>query len=549
MHAPLVRMSSVITAWLLALAVLAIGVTREGAVAGSLDDLFVVLHEARGWAAHIGVLPQALEGDAIGRPTVEGATSPADVLVKAICLVVAPSADPLVIAGWVCFGWLAVGALVVAWGAAALGAGRGRVLIVTAGWCCSLGLIEASSYRLEGALFAAVWASLLISAATRRARSSLLLAVAICAVRPEGFVLGPAAALWAHRGSLRLSVVAMCLATAAPVLCGRLLAFGAWAPQSFVAKSSDDRVLEVQDGLGYLDAALRTPAGLALILLVASGLWCLWRARATRPEEASGECVRPGLMALAGLAAAVLVASGGDGYAGARLALPLATPIWLAAAVPAAGGSIVLRTSVGLAFALQFLVVLNPAGQLRWPGVGPIELLHSTGQRLLAGPSGLEAFEGDEGVFRAVHDSLDGETLAHRHAQRFRWFSPETKILDLTGLTSREVGALPAPGRVTFGRDAIAHGVDQGVGAFFLDVLRARPAPLAGQSLLVLADASAAMRFLGPPPLEHRLATRLSEFYVPASIPHPGAEGWFSLLVRRDLAARFEASGFLVGPR
>ena len=165
-------MSLVITAWLLALAVLAIGVTREGAVAGSLDDLFVVLHEARGWAAHIGALPQALEGDAIGRPTVEGATSPADVLVKAICLVVAPSADPLVIAGWVCFGWLAVGALVVAWGAAALGAGRGARADRHRGVVLLLGLIEASSYRLEGALFAVVWASLLISAATRRARST-----------------------------------------------------------------------------------------------------------------------------------------------------------------------------------------------------------------------------------------------------------------------------------------------------------------------------------------------------------------------------------------
>ena len=104
-----------------------------------------------------------------------------------------------------------------------------------------------------------------------------------------------------------------------------------------------------------------------------------------------------------------------------------------------------------------------------------------------------------------------------------------------------------SPGRVTFGRDAIAYGIELGVGAFFLDALRARPIPLVGESLLLLADANAALRFLGPPALEPELAARLHELYVPASMPHPGAEGWFNLLVRRDLAARFASSGFLVG--
>ena len=547
MPAPAIRMSSVLAAWFLALAVLSVGATREGAVAGSLDDLFVVLHEARGWASHLGLLPQAMEADSLGRPYVEGATSPADVLVKAVCLIVAPTADPLVVSGWVCLGWLAAGALVVAWGAAVLGAGRGRVSFVAAGWSCSLGLIEASSYRLEGSLFAVVWAGLLISAAMRRSRTSLLLAAVLCGVRPEGLVLGPAAAMWAHRGSLRLPVALLCLATSAPVLCGRLIAFGTWAPQSFVAKSSDDRLLEIQDGLGYLDAALRTPAGLALVVLSSAGAWSLWRARSNAPGERAGESARGGLLALGALAAALLVVSGGDGYSGARLALPLAAPVWLAAAAPAAGASVALRASVGLAFALQVFMVLNPGGQWRWSGLDPIEIVRSSGKGLLAGPSGLEAFEGDEEVFKAVHEGLAGETLAHRHAQRFRWFSPETDVLDLTGLTSREVGALPAPGRVTFGRDAISHGIDLGVGAFFLDVLRARPAPLVGESLLILADANAALRFLGPPPLEPELAARLHDLYVPASMLHPGAEGWFNLLVRRDLADGFASSGFLVG--
>lgn len=533
--------------WMVALVVVALGVTREGAVAGSLDDIFVVLHEARGWAAHFGALPQVLESDSLGRPLVEGATSPADVLVKAVCLIAAPSADPLVVAGWVCFGWLAIGAFVVAWGAIAVGAGWRRGSVVAAGWACSLGLVDASSYRLEGALFAAVWASLLIAATMRRKRMSLLLAAVLCAVRPEGVILGPATALWAHRESLRPSVAALCLGTAAPVVCGRLVVFGGWAPQSFVAKSSDDRLLEVQDGILYLDAALRTPAGIALVVLFAAGLWGLWSQRSTASEELPGKSVHQGLLALAAVAAAVLVVSGGDGYSGTRLALPLAAPIWISAAVPASGTAALQRVSIGFALALQIFALQAPGGRWRWAGAGPVELAQSTVERLIAGPVGMEAFEGDEHVLRAVNDGLAGETLAHRHAQRFRWFSPETKILDLTGLTSREVGALPAPGRVSFGRDAIDYAIDCRVGALFLDVLRSRPSSFAGESPSILADPDEALRFLGPPPLDHALAARLAASYVTASTRHSATGGWFNLLVRRDLAPRFESSGFLIG--
>ena len=548
MPAPANRPLAIIVAWLLALSVLAVAVTREGLMAGSLDDVFVVLHEARGWAAHVGALPDTLAHEGLGRPAVEGATSPADVLVKMISMVVAPSADPLVVAGWVCLGWLATGALVIAHGAVALGAGRIRVAVVAAGWACSLGLVEATSYRLEGALFAVAWAALLLAAARERRRTALVLSVLLCAVRPEGLVLGPAAALCAHRNALSATVVARCVSSAAPVLGARLIAFGTWAPQSYRAKSSDDRWLELQDGLGYLDASLRTPAGAALLVLAAGILWSLWVGREVEGVQRSSDRMRCSLLSLAGLAAVLLAVSGGDGYAGSRLALPLAAPVWIAAAVPAVAGVGVQRVCLGLAMCLQLVGLQVSAGEPGGEGVRPLELARSTVHRLRAGPSGLEAFEGDEEVLRATADALGGETLAHRHAQRFRWFDPGLKILDLTGLTSKEVGGLPAPHRVTFGRDAIEYAIDERVGALHLDVLRARPAPLAGESPTVLADELRALRFVGPPPLGEAVAARLAEQYVCASYPHTRAAGWFNLLVRRDLAGRFEAAGFRLSP-
>ncbi len=535
-------------AWIVALIVLAAGVTHEGAIAGSLDDVFVVLHEARGWASHLGVLPQVLESDQLGRPSVEGSTSPADVMVKMATMVIAPSADPLVMAGWVCLGWLALGALAVAFGAAALGAGWIRSLVVAAGWACSLGLVEAASYRLEGPLFAAAWAALLVAGVRGHRRDALALAVVLCAVRPEGFVLGPAAALWAHRGSISPSILARCVSTIVPTLGGRLLLFGTWAPQSFFAKSSDSRLLELQDGIHYLDASLRTPAGIALVALGAAVLWCIWIGRSAEGDERSARSLRCGLIGLAALAAVILVASGGDGYAGSRLALPIATPVWLAAAIPTEKGARVQRGCLGLALSLQLFGLQSPAGEWPLQGDHAAEPERTAVERLQAGPSGMEVFEGDREILLAVAEGLDGETIAHRHAQRFRWLVPELKILDLTGLTSREIASLPAPNRITFGRDGIAYGIEVGVGALHIDVLRARPSPLASVSPLILADAELALRYAGAPPLQTDLAERLAERYVGASLRHPGAAGWFNLLVRRDLAERFASLGFRIGP-
>ncbi|MEM9382306.1 MAG: hypothetical protein AAGB93_20295, partial [Planctomycetota bacterium] len=167
---------------------------------------------------------------------------------------------------------------------------------------------------------------------------------------------------------------------------------------------------------------------------------------------------------------------------------------------------------------------------------------------LRAGPTGLEAFEGDARALSAVHEALGDEVFAHRHVQRYRWFEPGAAVLDLTGLTDAEVARRPAPGPVRFGRDAVDLALDRRVGALHLDPLRARPAALAAADpLRALSDPSVAPAFGGPPYLDPELARRVAVDYRGASLALPEAGGFFNLFVRTDLADRFRAAGFSVG--
>ncbi|MEO0660625.1 MAG: hypothetical protein AAFZ87_03720, partial [Planctomycetota bacterium] len=161
--------------------------------------------------------------------------------------------------------------------------------------------------------------------------------------------------------------------------------------------------------------------------------------------------------------------------------------------------------------------------------------------------AGVEVLEEEPLAFAALARALDGETVAHRHAQRLRWFEPSLSILDLTGLTDAEIARLPHPGPNRFGRDALGLALERRVGALHLDVPFAPSVP---------ATAAWAQRSgpNGAPggPLELLLgpgavgAAELSEAgYAAASFPLSSAR-WFNVFVRADLVERFERAGFSV---
>ena len=122
--------------------------------AGSLDDVFVVLTEARRLlsGSTAGLPGAGFPGSGLPGPTVESWTSPVDLLMKVVLLGGWPGADPLRAAGW-----LALMELLVLVGASvavlrALSDYRARWPVAAFGLVLAPGLLESAAYRLEGPL-------------------------------------------------------------------------------------------------------------------------------------------------------------------------------------------------------------------------------------------------------------------------------------------------------------------------------------------------------------------------------------------------------------
>ncbi|MGD2018069.1 MAG: hypothetical protein PVJ89_08140 [Planctomycetota bacterium] len=512
--------------------------------AGSLDDLFVVLVEARHW-----VDEQWVGGAARGADAVEGTTSPADVLCKAALLRLDPEGDPVRAAGWFTLGLLGVYAAAAAAALRSLGLGAVAIGVFTLGLLTAPGLLEAASFRLEGPLFALFWLGVVRAAMVRRPRAAAAWSAGLAWVRPEGILLGLAGCWLAAPREVAgraWRIAAAAAVTVLPVTIWRLAVHGAWVPNTFHAKRSDRWSQEWMDGAAYLVDVLLTPAGVGLLAILMVAL----ATSDGRPDPGAAVADGPGGdasagpasrsvrtgVALAGVAAGVLVASGGDGYAGARLALPVGTPLWLGGAAALAASSTRVGGVALVAAGLQLV------GGVTGPWAGDDGAL-SRMRSAAGGPAGLEVFEPEEEALRAAVAALDGEVFAHRHLQRLRWFCPDAVVLDLTGLTDREVARRPAPGPVRFGRDAVPLAVERGVGAMHLDPVGVRAAPLASADLVrALSDPKVAVHFGGEPYLAPELARRIASRWRGASRPVAG--GFVNLLVREDLAERFRQQGF-----
>lgn len=557
MRAASLHLSALLGAVLLATLALA------SARPGSADDAFVVLIYARELLAGGGF------AFGPGSPPVDGFTSLSDLLVKAAAIAVW-DADPVRTLWWV------TGALYVAavaalaglgWGAGRRG-GRLRVGLASAlALALAPGLAEGTSYLLETPLFALTIAAaarwVLPGSAASRCRDELLAAgaaFALTATRPEalpvaGFLLLVRARSARVAGSVRgagsgrgAALLAWLLATAA-FFAWRFATFGSWAPNSYHAKTSDSRLNEVADGLRYVadllrgfDGARADPwAGVAAFAcLVGLALPFLPTRAATDSSASSGARAR----ALAGagwIALAALVLAGGDGYAGARLFVPVALWSLLAVAEIASGGS----GGSGVARVAALAVLLTVVGA-RVAGVAP-----DAGRKLAAIPSApwsADDFACGRRVARLLERLLPDAALAHRHFQQARWFAPDLEVVDLTGLNDRAIARRPAPGPVRFGRSDVAPAVEAGAGALLLHHALVGPAALADRSLAATFDDPARVELLlGAPPPEAEVRDELLARYRAASLPDACGRGtWLNLLVRADLVERFRREGFVV---
>lgn len=557
LRAPLARV-----AWLTlvaGVAVVAALLALASARPGSQDDAFVVLVQARE-LLHTGRFAYGPGGE-----VVDGFTSLLDLLWKALFLRIFPR-DPV----WTLWNVstatyvAAVVALVLFVVGEVRAAPRRRGLVLAA-VCSALalatapGLAEGTSYLLETPLLAltTAWAAIAIPSAREGRPTPFrdVLAVAagwaLACTRPEALpvvALLFAARVTGAQGPARWRAAAAWAGGIAAFLGWRLATFGAWAPNAYYAKRSDSLALEVRDGVRYLLDGLAgatsqaaSPAAATAALATVLGAALALAAPEASPDPSVGRPLARGARMFgvaAALAFALVVLSGGDAYSGTRLLVPGFLWAALATVRLALSGPRGWRSA---AVGCLAVVCVARASEVL-PGAGDK-------WRAITGATwGEDDFACARTVARELADALDGEPLAHRHFQAAKYFAPDLAVIDLTGLTDRDIAHGSAPGPVRFGRTSLAPALDRRAGAILLPHEIVGPRPLAVRALAeTLSVRERAASLLGEPLPDGALLPRLLESYRPASLPDPcGVGTWLNVLVREDLAPRFVARGFTV---
>jgi hypothetical protein len=516
--------------------------------AGSTDDAFVLLVQARGLLDGAGWEVQA------GQGPVESVTSLLDLALKSVVLALSPAGGETTL--WRTNGALYLTLLIAC--ALVPRRGRGWPVAVGALVLCP-GLAEGSSYMLETPLYLAslMWAAHVLlrrgeglwpEVAVVVAASCLLLA------RPEGVVVVGVFLAGRARmvtGASRWRPALVVVWVAGSLLAWRLIMFGTWAPNSFFAKRSDSNLNELMDGVNYVIASVTKSGGPGplseamvwlsvgpLLLIALAGPWIASR----RPAGEPG--LRLAVLAWATTASLLaVVVSGGDGYRGLRLLAPV---FWLSTlTLVELSGSSCKRSA---AWGASLLAIVF--------GARLVEILPDAGSKLGDVVRAVRAetpwdSRPQEALAVGLAHALSGEVVAHRHNQALKYYAPRVRVMDLTGLTQPSIAHQDAPGPVRFGRDALTLALEEDVGAIHLDTLSSRGEAGHLHDLEALArNAKAWERILGPDMPQGATLARLVLDYRCASLPAVAGPGtWANCLIRSDLVPEFRAAGFKVyGP-
>lgn len=524
-----------------------------GGRAESIDDAFILLVYVRHWLA----------GSAewnVGDGAVEGFTSTLHLLATALVSMVEHDlvrADFLVTIG------SAVGS---AWACAAI-AGRladarrprgvagpngaeppraiaVRTLAALVGGglvASSPDLADASAYLLETPLVLLVALSAVATVALARESATTKITLAVAALlctlalsRPEAALAALALALIWARGdgaSAAISRTTRWLPLAATTtLLGAHLAFrwgvfGELAPNTFYAKSSASRWLEMEDGLRYVGAFATRPAGVLLIGALVGGAVLVprgserWFERAEHRERALVCWVTSALWVGA------VVVGGGDCYAGGRF---LVVPAALAMVGLGFAWAGLRRTpSAYVGGALIALLALQLSGLASGADA---RLL-----RLSEWPPSDASYGCDRELVRVVTGAWPDAVVAQSDFQRFKYFSDRTRVLDLHGLNDRALAHVVVDGPVRHGKYDPSRAARTDADVWIWGYLYWQERPLAEHSLAeVLADPGLAQQFSGYPerPDAEARARMLARFTT-ASVPACG--GYYNFLVRQDL--------------
>ena len=512
-----------------------------GVAPGSLDDAFITLVYSRHFAATGGFFWNEADG------TVDGFTSLLDVLVKSLAFRLHPE-DPVWVSGWLDLAFqlaVPVAAMAVVLsrsrdlrrGGALAAFGAGLALAT------SPSLAYASAFHLESQLFVLLLLCAVGVAASPRPRGAPgravlpLVLFLLALTRPEGVPLALLLLLAALvRADLRegrrpwaeaLVFVALLAAYGA----WRLWVFGDWAPNTYYAKTSTSRWNEIADGLAYLAAFARTPAG-ALVLAFGVVLPLLLASRAWRDgAQRSAATLSLGCM-LASVAAVIV--SGGDCYPGSRLLLPAVALAILAMGVAAAsyGGR---GAWIPQAF-LAGLLLVHVAGLLPEARARAVAALDTQ-------PLSEQGLDCHRQVARTLEQLAPDLVVAQTDYQIFKYLSDSSRVIDLQGLNDRAIAHRRVAEPVRFGKFDAWNGVRADPHVWFYGYRVAMPGcPTLGllTTRQVLTDPAIYEACFGYGATEE-LVRAIEERFVPATLHSCNLS--FNFFLRRDLVPRARQLG------
>jgi hypothetical protein len=515
-----------------------------GVAPGSLDDAFITLVYARHLAETGRFYWNAADG------TVDGFTSLLDVLVKSLAFRLHP-ADPLWLSGWIDLVLqlaLPVAAMAVVLSRSGETSRRSALAAFGAGLALatSPSLAYAAAFHLEGQLFALLLVCAVGIAASPRSRGfagRAALPLACCLLvlaRPEGV---PLALLLLLAGIVRPGPAgvgrrwpeaSVFLALLAGYAAWRVWVFGAWAPNTYYAKTSASRWNEIADGLAYLAAFARTADG-ALVLASGAALPFLLASSAWR----DGAARRAAALCLAGLGLSVAgtVVSGGDCYPGARFLLPAVSLVVLVLGVAAAsyrGRGAWIPEALLAALVLVQLAALLPDARARAAA--------ALGTRPLAE----QDLECHRRVARTLEQLAPDLVVAQTDYQIFKYLSDASRVLDLQGLNDRAIAHRPFPEPVRFGKFDARDGVRADPHVWFYGHRVAMPgcpslAPFTSRQVLTDPSISETCFGYGAP---EDVVRAIDARYVPATLH--SCQLTFNFFLRRDLVPRARQLGIRV---
>jgi hypothetical protein len=505
----------------------------------TLDDAAIVLVYARHLSGGGGIYWNASDG------RVDGYTSFLDMVVKA-AVIALTHADPLTAAHALSLVFLGVSVLAGAAIAFRSSAGSSPAGMFVAGlgafaFGANRSLANGASFLLETSLHAGVALVALyivcFAPLERRPWRVVLAAswVLLVLVRPEGgpiAVLQACAFVYVYRRRLPPRVLAQpCVALVGAIATyyGWHLAYFGWlAPNTYYAKASDSRWLEIQDGAHYVAESLR--GSRATCLLVALPACAL----VPRTWSGTDARMRFGIAGLSGLASiSEVVLSGGDGYPGGRfLAVPVAY-LLAGAAVGAARMRSLWRAAAIVPLAL---LVYEEKESLRWRE-------RIVAERLASWPYSL----------RSIHCAAEAERVLASHVrsmaqtdeQVFKLLDDDLRVIDLTGINDVSIAHAKWPGRNLWGKANVTpEWIRDGAEALMLGPKTDYSRPWARYTTEELVGETEGSEPFGVG-LSRDARAALIERYVPLSVPACGM--FLNVLVRADRAELFRGGSVLLG--